>query len=85
MTAAETMPVYVIEDFIQSCLDLSDLCFDAQDLSHIGQFCIDVKTTIAEQGYLSDGMKRLLSHDVVFQNYLPSMESLYSSVSILSR
>lgn len=71
MEMVESPPIYTIENFIQSCTGLSDVCFEAEDLTHLGKFCLDVKETLKVQGDLSTGMKHLLNNDTIFQQYLP--------------
>lgn len=71
MEMVESPPMYAIENFIQSCTELTDVCFEAEDLVHIGKFCLDVRETLKIQGDLSFGMKQLLNNDIIFQKYLP--------------
>lgn len=79
MELVESTPASAIENFIHSCTELTNICFDVDELRSLGQFCVDVRETFRVQGDLSPGMKHLLNTDVVFSRYLPLKESLTKS------
>lgn len=75
MEIVESTPASAIENFIYSCTELTDICFNVEELRSLGQFCVDVRETFKVQGDLSPSMKQLLNTDVVFSRYLPMIDT----------